>query len=100
VITVLCSVVEHKIVKHMELFAPENLVCTKPQNTTSDYKKIQVTVIKHTLKIRRNRTMDNMHITNQFSYPSYADRFRTQVLKTQRINPINSTKQNLVLKLG
>jgi len=44
--------------------------------------------------------MDNMHVTNQFSYPSYTGRFKTQVLKTQRINPINSTKQNLVLKLG
>jgi len=44
--------------------------------------------------------MDNMHITNQFSNPSYTERFKTQVLKTQCINPSNSTKQNLVLKLG
>jgi len=44
--------------------------------------------------------MDSMHITNQLSYPSYTDGLKTQVLKTQCINPSNSTKKNLVLKLG
>ena len=34
-IIVLYGVVEHKIVKHMELFAPHQLVCTKPQKTSN-----------------------------------------------------------------